>query len=152
MIDRITQALQYKKLVACIGLDIQKAFDTVDHEISFDNMDYVGIRNAELNFFKCYYLDRKQFIKINGKISTDGLTILRSVMQGTVLNVIGFLIFINDLPHATKFASNFIFADNLNSIIQAYTYEELENMVQGELDNLMKYYSVNKLSDSSKEI
>ena len=85
-------------------------------------MDYVGIRNTKLKFMKSYYTDRRQFIKSNGKTSKDSLTIPRLVMQGTILGVIGFLIFMNDLPYATQFASNSIFADDLNSIIQAESH------------------------------
>ena len=96
----------------------------------------------KLKFIKSYYMDRRQFIKINGKTSKDSLTILRLVMQGTVLGVIGFLIFINDLPHATQFASNYIFADDRYSIIQVESHEDLEDKVQKEPDILKIYYHV----------
>ena len=144
--DRITDALQNRKLSACLGLDIQKAFDTVDHDILFEKFENVGIRGPALDFFKSYYKDRKQYIKVNGVTSDDFLIIPRSVMQGTVLGVIGFLIFINDLPNATQFAENFIFADDLNSVFTADSHEELEEKVNTDLQNLLVYYSVNKLS------
>ena len=126
ILDSITSGLNKKELVACLGLDVEKAFDCVSHEILLDKMDNIGIRGSELEFFKSYYSKRKQYIKINGKISDDFVTIPRSVLQGTILGVIGFLIFINDLPNATKYAENFIYADDLNCIFKAKTQGELQ--------------------------
>ena len=103
-------------------------------------MENIGIRGSELELFRSYYSDRKQYIKINGKISEDYVTIPRSVLQGTILGLIGFLIFINDLPNATKYAENFIYADDLNCIFKAKTQDELQRMMNEDIANLMVYY------------
>ena len=146
MMDVISEKLNDRKLVGCVGLDVQKAFDTVDHSILFDKLENIGIRGGTLDFFKSYYTNRRQYSKINGVMTDDYVTIPRSVLQGTVLGVIGFLIFINDLKNVTKYADNFIFADDLNSLYAANSHEELEKMINEDVEELMVYYSVNKLS------
>ena len=99
-----------------------------------------------LNFFISYYSNRRQYVRINGKTSSDYLIIPRSVLQGTILGVIGFLIFINDLPNATRHAFNKIFADDLNSIFIANSHDELLQQVNSDIERLFVYYSTNKLS------
>ena len=144
--EKIVDALNNKKFVACVGLDVQKAFDLVDHQILFEKLENIGIRGQMLNFFISYYSNRRQYVRINGKTSSDYLIIPRSVLQGTILGVIGFLIFINDLPNATRHAFNKIFADDLNSIFIANSHDELLQQVNSDIERLFVYYSTNKLS------
>ena len=45
---------------------LQKAFDTVDHEILLSKLDYYGTRSTSNNWFKTYLSNWKQFVSING--------------------------------------------------------------------------------------
>ena len=47
-------------------MDLQNAFDTVDHEILLSKLDYYGIRSILNNWFKSYLSNRRQFLSING--------------------------------------------------------------------------------------
>ena len=52
-----------------IYLDLQKAFDTVNHEILLKKLEYYGIRGNTLNWFKTYLGNRNQYTKVNGVLS-----------------------------------------------------------------------------------
>ena len=50
--------------------DIQKAFDTVDHQILFDKLRCYGITADQLVFFASYLNNCQQCCKVNGKLSS----------------------------------------------------------------------------------
>ena len=51
-------------------LDLQKAFDTVDHDILCRKLEAIGVRSVP--WFKCYLSDRQQFVHINNVSSDPG--------------------------------------------------------------------------------
>ena len=53
---------------AVIFLDLKKAFDTVDHNISLQKLASYGMSDYEPQFFKSYLTDRKQCCSANGKM------------------------------------------------------------------------------------
>lgn len=53
-----------------IMLDLQKAFDTVYHEILCKKLKGIGIRN--IDWFKSYLSNRKQYAQLENVISDPG--------------------------------------------------------------------------------
>jgi hypothetical protein len=69
MMNFVSRALNKKETTIAIFCDLRKAFDTVNHKILFKKMFNIGIRGMELEWFKNYLLNRKQFVYLNGKSS-----------------------------------------------------------------------------------
>ena len=64
LLNNIVECLENKEVGFCILLDFAKAFDTVNHEILLDKLDYYGIRGTAHKWFKSYLTDRMQCTEI----------------------------------------------------------------------------------------
>ena len=64
LLYNIVDCLENKEVGFCILLDFAKAFDTVNHEILLDKLQYYGIRGTAYNWFKSYLTNRKQCTEI----------------------------------------------------------------------------------------
>lgn len=93
MTEATRSALDRGKTGCGIFIDLQKTFDTVNHEILLSKLYHYGIIGNVLNWFKSYLFDRDQYISI-GNINSSSHMIACGVMQGSVLGPL-FLIFIN---------------------------------------------------------
>ena len=65
LVDRIYSQLNEKKVPIAIFMDLSKAFDTIDHEILICKMEHYGITNLELQWFRSYLSNRKQYVEFN---------------------------------------------------------------------------------------
>ena len=54
------------KTVAGIFIDLEKAFDTVNHEILCDKLKYYGFRGKSNELIKSFLSNRQQFVSVNG--------------------------------------------------------------------------------------
>ena len=62
--ENLRQALEERKIDCGIFVDLQKAFDTVEHEIFLSKLDHYSVRGLTNNWFKSYLTDRKQNVLI----------------------------------------------------------------------------------------
>ena len=89
--------------VCGVFVDLQKTFDTVDHNILLHKLSHNGIRDITNCWFSSYLSNRKQFVTING-FGSEIQFFQHGVPQGSVLGPFLFLIYINDLHNAIKFS------------------------------------------------
>merc|ERR1711911_358890 len=75
-------------------IDLQKAFDTVDHDILINKLRAIGV--SSVFWFRSYLSDRKQCVEVNGTRS-EFLPINCGVPQGSILGPQLFLIYVNDM-------------------------------------------------------
>ena len=89
----------------CVAfLDVKKAFDSINHKILLHKMHiFFGISGLQLNWFESYLSNREQQCEVNDKSSTPK-RIICGVPQGSILGLLLFLLYINDIQQdSTKF-------------------------------------------------
>ena len=81
-------------LTGMVMMDLQKAFDTVNHDILCDKLDILGVKS--ISWFKSYLSGRYQKVSI-GKVFSDSIPITCGVPQGSILGPLLFLCYVNDM-------------------------------------------------------
>ena len=95
-----------------IFLDFSKAFDTVNHKILIEKLDFYGIRGIAKNWSISYLSSRKEYVTINNS-SSDLFTIPCGIPRGSVLGPTLLLIYINDF-HLCSSLEFHLFEDDAN--------------------------------------
>ena len=64
---KIEDGYQKNKLVVEDSTDLSAAYDTVNHRILLKKLELYGLKGKELELFRSYLKDRKQYADINTK-------------------------------------------------------------------------------------
>ena len=89
--ERIKYLLDKGNFVAGIFVDLEKAFDTVNHQLLCKKLESYGLRGNVNMLMNSYLKDRKQFVSING-FDSETKSISCGVPQGSSLGPLLFLI------------------------------------------------------------
>ena len=143
--ETIKEVLDQSKSGRKIFVDLQKAFDTVDHNILLGKLKHYGIIGVAYSWFESYLKDRKQYVSINGYKSKH-LAVSLGVPQGSVSGPLLFLIYINELSTAIKLCKVHHFADDTNLLQINDSMKKLNKAVNFDLKNLTNWLNTNKIS------
>ena len=143
--EAVRNTLDNKRFGCGIFIDLQKAFDTVNHKILLSKLEHYGVRGCALEWFRSYLSDRKQYVSVNGSDS-NLLSITCGVPQGSVLGPLLFLIYINDLPNASKKLKFYLFADDTNIYCESKDLPNLFKIANKELRAIKRWLDANRLS------
>ena len=143
--EMIYDCLDQNFVVLGLFLDLQKAFDTVNHAILLKKMHHYGIRGNLHKWFESYLSNRMQYTSINDT-SSKTLKINCGVPQGSVLGPLLFLIYINDIASVSQDYKIRLFADDSNLFVFHENVIKLFEISNCLLTNLNEWFLVNKLS------
>ena len=98
-------------------LDLQKAFDTVDHDILCKTLEEIGI--VSVSWFRSYSSGRQQVVTVDGATSSPGI-VTCVVPQGNILGPLLFLCYVNDMATSTEADCKLILYLDDSAILFAY--------------------------------
>ncbi len=112
---------------ACF-MDFKKAFDLVNHRLLLVNLRALGLGEDCIAWVRAFLANREFRVRIKGEIS-EWETVPSGVPQGSVVGLLLFVVFINDLPEEMRRIS-FLFADDLQIVNKSSRSEDLSNDLQ----------------------
>lgn len=144
LFDYVRQNFDQGNYVGMLLLDMQKAFDTVNHKILISKLQCMGFSNSALIWFTSYLTDRTQVCDVEGSLS-DPQSITCGVPQGSILGPLLFLVYINDISAAVR-CKVLLYADDSALLVPGCNVKDIENTLGIELESVNQWLVDNKLS------
>jgi len=141
-----------KSKIGGIFCDLQKAFDCVNHSILLDKLEFYGIEGKFKALIKSYLSNRHQKVILNNNnnnksnSSSKWELIINGVPQGSILGLLLFLLYINDLPKIIpKYNNIALFADDTSILITDSNYMDYNINIHKSLTSLITWFNSNLL-------
>ena len=131
-------------------IDLKKAFDTVNHNILLEKLNYAGIKNNILLLLKNYLSGRLQKTICNRTVSnTQRITC--GVPQGSILGPLFFILYINDIQEMLEVDTFQLYADDTIIYCSDKSIGLAEKRLQKMMNKFSKWCIQNALTINSKK-
>ena len=145
VVDNIKWAIDNGEYAIGIFLDVEKAFDSINHSILLHKLAHYGFRGHVNSFLKSYLENRKQYTRVNNKDSNQA-DISFGVPQGSVLGPLLFILYVNDMKNAMTLCDGKLFADDTSLLLHNKDINILVNNAEQTLREIYLWFKLNKLS------
>ena len=145
MVDQIYEAFEKNEYTLGVFIDLPKAFDTVDHSILLRKPKLYGITGRNYACIKSYLSNRLQYIQVNENCRIEYCVVTCGVPQGSILGLLLFLLYVNDLKNASSLLDPIMFADDTNLFYTHSNMQTLFSTMNEELASINQWFTSNKL-------
>ena len=141
--DKVKIGFEEGLLTGMVFIDLQKAFDTIDHSILLEKMSCLGFAGKTI---ACYtsYLTRSFIVNVGKEFSSPG-ELSCGVPQGSILGPLLFLLYVNDMPQAVNLEL-LLYADDTCLIYMGKNIQKIEGQLNSDFTSLCEWFIDNKLS------
>jgi len=132
-------------LIGIISLDIQKAFDNINHDLLAHKLKTLfHFSSSAINWIIDYISNRTIITKFNNATSTPAI-INRGIPQGGVLSPLLFNVFVNDLIQYSPTENIALFADDCLLYFVDHSIHELQLKISSDINKVLHWYTDNDL-------
>ena len=142
--DKISNGFNSGLLTGMVLIDLQKAFDIIDHYILLQKLPSLGFSNEVVGWFKSYLRSGKFHVNVLGKFSTTA-ELRCGVPQESTFGPLLFLLYINDMPQTVD-CDLFLYADDTWLLYQHKDLEQINKELTKNFCNICDWFVDNRLS------
>ena len=117
---------------------LQKALDTIDHEILLEKMVHLQFSTQSIRWFKSYLTNRTFLVNVEESFSEPGKLVC-GVPQGSILGPLLFLLYVNDMPGAVN-CEMLLYADDTCLVFQAKDLDTISDKLNTEFNKLCDWF------------
>ena len=125
--DKILKGFDDGLVTGMILIDLQKAFDTINHDILLKKLSIIVFSDHIVKWFQSYLSNSKFMVNLENSFS-EVSNISCGVPQGSILGPLLFLLFVNDMPMAVK-CNLFLYADDTCLVFQSKNAKDIEKQL-----------------------
>ena len=137
-----------KESIGVVVVDLSKAFDSVCYNLLLAKLKAYGVRQEALELIQSYLSDRFQRVRCNGYYS-NWLPVRCGLPQGSLLGLLLFNIFINDVNYCVATSSLRLYADDTTQYSSSVCSMTLEFNLNADIPRLKEWFTYNYLGINS---
>ena len=142
--DKVKIGFEEGLFTGMVLIDLQKAFDTIDHSILLEKMRCLGFAGKTIAWYTSYLTDRSFIVNVGKESSSPG-KLSCGVPQGSILGPLLFLLYVNDMPQAVN-SELLLYADDTCLIYTGKDIQKIEEQLNSDFTSLCEWFIDNKLS------
>ena len=142
--------LDQHNIIGIVSMDLSKAFDTLPHDLIKAKFKSYGADDKTTELIHDYLTNRRQRVRLGDHLS-NWKEISAGVSQGSVLGLLIFNIFMNDVVYAVRQSTLSAYADDTQIFFADSTAEKVEEVINADLGNVDKWYEENGMKRNSSK-
>ena len=144
MIEHFKKSLDNGEYVACLSMDLSKAFDCLPHCLTICKLYSYGVSREACTLIASYLRGRKQRIKL-GNSRSEWAELLKGVPQGSILGPLIFNIFLNDIFYFVSNSDLYNYADDNCISVSHKDISVLSAQLENEAQVMAKWFADNSM-------
>ena len=125
-------------------IDLRKAFDLVDHPTLLLKLSLYGLGNKALPWF-CTYPINREFQEVIDSQFSNKATIISGVPQGSILDPLLFILYMNDLPLHLSETQIDLYADDATQYVSGSNIQVVEEKLTRDILPIIQWSEMNKM-------
>ena len=150
MIEHFKKSLDNGEYVACLSMDLSKAFDCLPHCLTICKLHAYGVSREACTLITSYLRDRKQRIKL-GNSRSEWTELFKGVPQGSILGPLIFNIFLNDIFYFVSKGDLYNYADDNCISVSHQNISVLSKQLENETRVMVEWFAENSMKANAEK-